>query len=85
MKACAEAYYSDITSLMDGANICQWEIEMVDVEDRRLDDRKVMDILKARNVDPAAADDVPPEGHGTNAQSTPEEWIQLGLDIEERQ
>lgn len=86
MKACAEAYYSDIISLMEGTNICLWEAEIVDAEERRLEDRKVMDILKARRVDIPAADVSDAASSAPEVvQPTNRDWVLLGLDIEERQ
>lgn len=88
MKICAEAYYSDMISLMQQANIHLWEAEIQDAENRRLDDRRAMDILKARRVDISAAEPQPAPQIAdaqNNHIPAPEDWIQLGLDIQEQQ
>lgn len=87
MKSAADTYYSKRCTGINPDTIKIWEREIQDAELHRLDDRKVMDILKARPVDIESA-----AISFTSAVSEPvgivrevEDWIQMGLDIEEQQ
>ena len=80
---CADAYFSNLTDGISQANLLRWEAEIVEAETKRMNDRSVMDILGAKEVhhntavSTSAIVDVGPE--------TAADWIQLALNIEEKQ
>lgn len=88
MKSSAEQYYTKQIQGIQPLKIATWESEIQQAEERRLMDRTAMDILKARpmvpSVGPAAADKGDPRETFSNSTSV-ENWIQMGLEIEEKQ
>lgn len=87
MKSSADQYFIARASGISRVVRDAWEEEMIEAEKQRLSDRTVMDVLKARHVDNAdRGTQLPRFGQAPNpVTSLAEEWIQLGLDIEERQ
>lgn len=63
-------------------NILHWEDEIVNAEEKRMDDRSVMDIIGARDTKnvPAAASIGISDGAVSDS-----DWIQLAINIEEKQ
>jgi hypothetical protein len=88
MSASASEYYENLMSDISPADINEWEQQMHYAEATRLDDIKVMDIIGTREGEPDT-----PRSAGGNAGSalpvgtspTVTEWLQLALDIQERQ
>lgn len=87
MKLCADRYYQNLTSSISSTKKNQWETEILNAEQERLTDRKSMDILKARPIDllPGTHADHHPSSASFNHENSIENWISMGLEIEERQ
>lgn len=80
----ARGYYEKLVKGISDIDLKQWEKEIKTAEDTRLEDRSVMDILGAKEPGhdqstSAAASEGECE-HGSD-----EEWIQLAMNIEEKQ
>lgn len=87
MKDCADNYYAKISGCISATKRQTWENEMIAAEEQRLTDRKAMDILKARSIPVSPAVPQPSTRTGTTVhpEATMENWIQMGLDLEEKQ
>jgi len=88
MSASASEYYEKLISGISQADINQWEQQMSYAEANRLDDIKVMDIIGTREVEPdtAGSAGVGAAGaHSVGILPIVTEWLQLALDIQERQ
>jgi hypothetical protein len=82
MVASAEEYFINVSTGILPNVLAGWEAEIVEAESRRLTDKAAMDIMKAR----AAAthhNDVVPGPDGPIERE--EEWIKLGLTMQEKQ
>ena len=80
----ANQYYEKLIKGINSKDIREWDIQIQDTENNRMHDRSVMDILGAKQqVDMDAA------ASRTSSQKASRgsvaEWIQLGMEIEEKQ
>lgn len=80
---CADAYFSNLTDGISQANLQRWEADVMEAEAKRMDDRSVMDILGAKEVNHIAA--VSTSENIDVGLETAADWIQLALNIEEKQ
>ena len=78
----ANDYYDKLTETIPPTDIIEWEEQIKHAEQNRLNDITVMDILGASQ---------PMEGAGRETMEIPtshgtvQEWIQLAMQIEEKQ
>lgn len=81
---CAQIYYEKLVKGINDMDLKKWEHDIKNAEDKRLHDRSVMDILGAKDLpkDLAAAADIPDVDSSHRSDT---EWIQLALNIEEKQ
>ena len=82
MLASADIYFTGIKAAIPIATTAVWENEIQQAEAERLNDVSVMDILKARSTERSVGATVEA---AVNRHTAKEEWVKLGLDIEERQ
>ena len=86
MSASASEYYEKLIGGISQADINEWEQQMSYAEANRLDDIKVMDIIGTREVEPETTGSARGAAESAQAISTSAtEWLQLALDIQERQ
>lgn len=87
MKSAAETYYANRSQGISRETLTIWEAEILHAERDRIRDKKVMDILKARpvEIDPAAVPTITQALELGDHSNDIEDWIRMGLDIEERQ
>ena len=80
MVKAARVYFDNMTATISSDDIEEWTKQIEDAESRRMDDRSVMDILRAKEVgaDVGAGNQPMETGPG-------DEWIQLAFIMEERQ
>ena len=81
---CAEQYYHKLVEGISDRDQEIWEKEIQHAEETRLHDRSVMDVLGAKEHPPeeAAASE---HSKDTFGNQTGNEWIHLGITIEEKQ
>jgi hypothetical protein len=80
MSEISHDYYSRLVAGIGANDIQQWEDQIAEAEKQRFDDRSVMDIIGSGT--PELTTD------GTESvptQTVTSEWIQLALEIEEKQ
>jgi len=83
MAQTSDDYYTRLSAGIDPKDVQKWDQEIVDAERRRLHDRTVMDIIGSVTVPTTVGpepDSALPHGDGTHW-----EWLQLALEIEEKQ
>lgn len=87
MKYSAEQYFVTRSRGINQVTLSAWEKEIIDAEQGRLSDRKVMDVLKARPTENSRPERQLPSHELVSGPvaSLAEQWIQMGLEIEERQ
>jgi hypothetical protein len=80
----AQLYYQNIVEGISTSDLEAWELEIQVAESSRLNDRSAMDILGARefNQDIYAAS---AESDRNSDAGSAGEWIQLAMDMEEKQ
>lgn len=82
MAETAKEYYLGLCSGINAMDMEEWETNIKLAEDLRLEDRSVMDILGATQVNEEHGLDQAEEGPAVGAVA---EWIQLAINIEESQ
>ena len=84
MRKAADSYFEQLSASSPESDRQHWETEIKNAEDSRMQNPELMDILGARSVhldEGATSHDM--SNQQTNTQV--EEWIRLGLDMEEKQ
>ena len=88
MSRSADAYFAQLTSGIDSMDCAEWERQISHAEGTRIQDKSAMDILGAAKdgttgqTAGAAATDVDPTAATSDLVHT---WLQLALDVEEKQ
>jgi hypothetical protein len=79
----ANLYFQNLVKGIDAADQIEWEHQILNAEKNRLLDRSLMDVLGAKEHqnEPAAA----ATSNHILARDSVAEWIQLGIEIEEKQ
>jgi hypothetical protein len=80
----ANRYYEKLVDGVNDIDLRQWEDEIRHAENTRLQDRSVMDILGAKSLQRDQAADEAQSDNGSGHKSDIE-WIQLAINIEEKQ
>jgi hypothetical protein len=78
----AEQYYQNLTKGINIRDLEEWEHAIDEAELTRLEDRSVMDILGTQG--PTNAESVV-HNDGVQANGSVADWIQIGIEIEEKQ
>ena len=82
MSLSTDKYHDRLTDTIDQEWVNRWELEIESAERERKQNISVMDIMGATK--PQQEGLVAPE-HGTAARDPMSEWIQMAIDIEEKQ
>lgn len=82
MSRTADEYYAKLVIGIASADLTRWQEQIENAERNRMNDRSVMDILGASRptAEPAAAN--PPTRTSNDSIL---HWIQLAIDVEEKQ
>jgi hypothetical protein len=83
MSQTSDDYYTRLTAGIDPNDVRRWEKDITDAERQRIHDKTVMDIIGSRTVPKSVqpeSDTAPIDGVLTSL-----EWLQLALEIEEKQ
>ena len=75
-------YFSKFSSSISLQNTQQWEQEIKNAESTRLRNPAAMDIM---GICETPHDEQPASTSERNAQTSVEEWIQIAIDLEEKQ
>jgi hypothetical protein len=83
MSQTSDHYYTRLTAGIDPNDVQRWEQQIVDAERRRLHDKTVMDVIGSVTVPTTV---VPEADSGTfDGDGGSLEWLQLALEMEEKQ
>ena len=82
MSEQALSYFSHMSASIPEHDWHEWEMEIRQAESQRLADPTAMDILAARQV---SHNDVPQHGEDHLTYTDAEKWIQMAINIEEKQ
>lgn len=85
MRESAEIYYQKFKAGLSHENIAKWTQEIENAESQRLKDITVMDIMQTRPVDNSSDGMGSEEPISLLSPSLDEEWVQMGIDLEEQQ
>jgi hypothetical protein len=76
-------YYARLTAGIDPNDVQQWEQQMAAAERRRIYDKTVMDIIGSVKISNAPLPEADSAANIGDARSL--DWLQLALEIEEKQ
>jgi hypothetical protein len=82
MSHSANEYYDKFTDGISGIDLEKWENEITTAESQRMQDKSVMDILAAKQDSSSPSQD---SADATDHHGPAAEWLQLAIDIEEKQ
>jgi hypothetical protein len=83
MSQTSDHYYARLTAGIDPNDMQQWEQQIAAAERRRIHDKTMMDIIGSVTIPNARCPE--PDSAPIDGQTTSLEWLQLALEIEEKQ
>jgi hypothetical protein len=83
MTQTCQDYYSRLTAGIDPNEVTEWEGEIANAERQRLNDRSVMDIIGSATL-PVTLN-AEPDLTPMEVREASSEWLQLALQVEEKQ